>query len=277
VVDEAVAAAEAEPEVEEAAGDAAEAVDDAGEASPFAEVQPRRTGRPGKKRDRWEPEVRGVVKGKAAKKERKAAAAAAAAASSAAANDDDEGLELMRSASSATGYMGVTYAPKGNPTKPYQAAHGDEHLGFFARPVEATRAIARHARLLEGAAASEFPEVMDAAPPAPPPKPKAAAAKAAAKAPKAKGSSSAPAAVAPNAPPYTAEQVAAARAAIAAAVWTRAACRQGPGAWSGGARRRRRLPAHGALFVAVGRRAAVGVVLVLPQPLLLCWVTRVSG
>ena len=212
--DEAVAAAEAEPEVEEAAGDAAEAADEAGEASPFAEVQPRRTGRPGKKRDRWEPEVRGVVKGKAAKKERKAAAAAAAAASSAAANDDDEGLELMRSASSATGYMGVTYAPKGNPTKPYQAAHGDEHLGFFARPVEAARAIARHARLLEGAAASEFPEVLDAAPPAPPPKPKAVAAKAAAKA---KGSSSAPAAVAPNAPPYTAEQVAAARAAIAAA------------------------------------------------------------
>ena len=152
--DEAVAAAEAEPEVEEAAGDAAEAVDDAGEASPFAEVQPRRTGRPGKKRDRWEPEVRGVVKGKAAKKERKAAAAAAAA-SSAAANDDDEGLELMRSASSATGYMGVTYAPKGNPTKPYQAAHGDAHLGFFARPVEAARALARHARLLAGAAASE--------------------------------------------------------------------------------------------------------------------------
>ena len=41
--------------------------------------------------------------------------------------------------------------------------------------------------------------------------------------------------------------------------------------------RRRRLPAHGALFVAVGRRAAAGVVLVPPQRRWLCWVMRVSG
>ena len=136
----------------------------------------RGTRRPGKKRDRWEPEVRGVVKGKAAKKERKAAAAAAAA-SSAAANDDDEGLSSCapRAARRATG---VTYAP-GNPTKPYQAAHGDEHLGF-ARPVEAARSPA--ARL--EAPPPPIPRGVGRRAPAPPPKAKASAPKAA---PKAKG------------------------------------------------------------------------------------------